>query len=108
MREKIERVSFFYDGEGEHKHKLFLGLFCLLTCSSKKYTDPANGRRNNFIKMTHPLIAIPEADVMNIKCLPDSVLLMAHSAINKPFFFFVAFSLPEFLAGPPQFLTRAD
>jgi hypothetical protein len=84
-------LRLFYDGEGVHKHKLFSGFYCFLTCSSKKYSDPADERRNNFIKMTNPLITMPDADVMNIKCLHDSGLLMAHTAINRLFFFVVHF-----------------
>ena len=70
----------------------------------KKFTDPADERRNNYIKMTHPLITMPDTDAMNMKCLPDSGLLMAHTAITKPCFFSVAFSLAAVSAHPPKFL----
>jgi hypothetical protein len=55
-----------------------------LTNSSKKELFAADERRNNFKNMPHPLITMPDTDVMNMKCLLDSGLLMAHTAIFKP------------------------
>ncbi len=51
---------------------------------------------------------MPDTDKMNMTCLPDSGLLMAHTAITQPCIFSVAFYLAAVMAHPPKFLTMSD
>jgi hypothetical protein len=105
---KFNASGFFKTETAYININFFAGFYCFLTCSSKNYTDPADERRNNFTKMTHPFIMLPDADEMNMKCLPDSGFLMAHTAINKPCFFSILFSLAAVLAHPPKFIPCSD
>ena len=88
---KFNASGFFKTETAYININFFAGFYCFLTCSSKNYTVPADERRNNFTKMTHPFIMLPDTDVMNMKCKPDSGFLMAHTAINKPCFFLFYF-----------------